>query len=140
MQDTHFYDGKMSVLIDVIKDELLEASNIEKKSKEEAFCELYNLLTTYTSFSKISAAYLMQLIMWHRAYGRTKLGNPLFDPLNGLHGCDLLWLLYKEIVEKKSTDHGELFCIMLEDMHTGVCPQGICVRCFQILIMMKEKL
>lgn len=140
MQDTHFYDGQMTELINQIGAELSEASQIPLKTKEDAFCVLFNTLSNHPSFSKTAATYLIALIVCFRKFGRTKLGNPLFDPLNDLHACDLLWLLYKEIVLRKSKDHADLFCLMLEDMQTGMCPQGICTRCFQILIMMKEKL
>lgn len=140
LQETHYYDGQMIELINILKEEIKVASQIHSDVKHEAFCSLFNTLSTYTFFSKTAASYLILLLTYHKTFYRTKLGNPLYDPLNGLHACDLLWLLYVEIVLKKNEDYAELFTLMLEDMQTGVCPQGICTRCFQILIMMKNKI
>ncbi len=128
MINTHHYDGKMISLIQHMNGEIEKASTMSKEAKSKAFHELQNKLKKNVGYTPVAKMTLKKLINFHNLFGRTNGKNPLYDSYNSLHACDLMWLLYEKIVIEKSQDHENLFIIMLEDMMTGMCAQGICTR------------
>ena len=76
----------------------------------------------------------------HEANGRNPGGNPNFDPANNLFACDLLYLLCEKILYDGCEEHIKLLLTQLDEMATGLCPQGRTTRLFQILIMLKKDL
>ncbi len=136
MLNTHYYDGKMGLMINCVMSDINRAGAVQKDVKTTAFYELKRDLEIRFSYHD---GMMEKLIHLHIAHGR-QTGSPLHDTSNGLFACDLLWLLYEKVVINKSVSHGELLVLALEDMESGMCPEGICTRFFQVLIMMEDKL
>ena len=151
--NTHFFDGKLASpnssflsLIEGdaardIKENIDRVSQVDRIVKSEAFRKLDEFIHSQTKYSITPNATrcLRTIISTHRIHGRVP-GNPNHSPSDNLHSCDLLYLLYEEIVEKNSSEHLNLLLTQLDDMATGMCQNGRTNRLFQTIVMLRNDL
>jgi hypothetical protein len=137
--DTHFYDGKLFTLLPELEEDIVRASKVSDPDKTLAFAELERVLRDRGGphIGGIMRSY-MAIVTSHRQYGRMKNQNPNYDNDNNLYACDLMYLLYEKIVLQNSTEHLKLLYEQLDDMSSGLCPQGRSTRLFQALVMLKS--
>lgn len=121
--NTHFYDTKLDNTKKLIEKELLVASQVDRRNKLMIFrdlCKRYN--NRLICLNKIV-----------NDYNSGNSGN--IDNINKLNADDLLYLSAKRILIEKDKDFEELFLYQMEEMKTGMCPQGRTIRLLQILVV-----
>lgn len=128
---THSYDGKLGVFTDVspLKEEIKSASDVPREEKLKKFRDLVNELKDKINFGSLHC--LSTIIRDFELRGKDKTSNGNWDPANNLFADDLLWLCCQ------NKDAVQLLEIQLEDMVTGMCPQGRTTRLLQTYIMCK---
>ena len=144
--DIHYYDGKLGPMQKCINKDINRVSKIPSISKSLAFEELEHFCIHY-KISRDGLHCLRQIIQSHSQFGRCMNPvNPNYDPKNKMCACDLLYLVYEKIClaprtttkEKvKVKDYTSLLFMQMQDMKTGLCPQGRVTRLFQMLVMME---
>jgi len=118
--DTHYYDGKLPVA--ELKREIDRVAALSREMKVVACTSLLNL-----DMDPRQKRNLETIILDFRDASRTN-----YDPTNDLDAGDLLYLCYERIAD---ADFVALFLLQLQDMSTGMCPQGRTTRLFQVLLM-----
>ncbi len=141
--NTHFFDGRMSDMMVYLQEDITRAAQISKEEKNKAFDDLSQCIKNGNSpfKSQNSLVCFDTIVASHAFYGR--LAAPInrnYDPANNLHACDLLYLLYEKICVDENTEYLTLLLTQLDEMATGLCPQGRTTRLFQTLVMLKNDL
>lgn len=131
--NTHFFDGKIGDSISHIRTEIDRVREIPVSSKITAFGVLLEKIHTMRNIKLTPGA-----LRCFNAIASDFNGN--YDPANYLHADDLLYLLYEKIVCEDSYEHASLLAEQLDEMVSGMCPQGRTTRLLQILIMLKDDL
>lgn len=130
--DTHFFDGKMSDIIHHIRCEINRVRNIPNPVRIDAFNALLTKMRGLQDIPLTPGAV--------HCFCAISSMNGNYDPVNNLDAGDLLYLLYEKIVLENSHEHASLLAAQLDDMTSGLCPQGRTTRLLQILIMLKDDL
>jgi len=139
--NTHFFDGKMGAMLKVIQPEIARAHNIPQKEKLQAFDKLLAVLRPHALMTPAALRCFDAVYRDTVSHpGQTHAANQNYDPVNKLHAEDLLYLLYEKVVEESSEEHAALLAVQLEEMATGLCPQGRTTRFLQVLIMLRDDL
>nr|QBK86274.1 MAG: uncharacterized protein LCMAC102_00690 [Marseillevirus LCMAC102] len=141
--NTHFFDGRMSDMIVYLQEDITRAAQISKDEKTKAFGDLAQCIKNCDSpfKSQNSLVCFDTIVCSHSFYGRlTAPINRNYDSANNLHACDLLYLLYEKICIDDDTEYLTLLLTQLDEMVTGLCPQGRTTRLFQTLVMLKDNL
>ena len=126
--NTHFFDGKLATL-DIKKD--IDRSHL---ISEQEKLSLFDGLSQYMT-SKYGSNFQGKVCLDSIIRGTSKPEN--YDPSNKLFAEDLLYLIAEKIIYEKNEEYGELLFTQLQDMLTGLCPQGRTTRLFQILYMLE---
>ena len=139
--NTHFFDGKMGAMLKVIQPEIARAHNIPQKEKLQAFDKLLAVLRPHALMTPAALRCFDAVYRDTVSHpGQTHAANQNYDPVNKLHAEDLLYLLYEKVVEESSEEHAALLAVQLEEMATGLCPQGRTTRFLQVLLMLRDDL
>lgn len=126
--DTHYYDGRLREQKERVPDlSSIVAIPLEQKK---------NVLTSFrdTIFSSLSPTAQASLDIIVGSIGTA--AN--YDPSNDLWVDDLLYLCSQRLFTSPSEfnrDFLELLTVQLEEMQSGLCPQGRTHRLFQILVV-----
>ena len=121
MLNTHHYDGKL-IITDFIAD-IERVKKIDKVTKLTKFNKLADLALTI--FQKRNLSVII------RDYKNNSRAN--YDSSNNLDAADLLYLCCEKMDDD---DFRDIFILQLDDMTSGMCPQGRTTRLFQVLSMM----
>ncbi len=126
--NTHYYDGKLTLPVGNLQDEIDRAAAISKEDRLKAYEEL----TTYleTKLNVFQKRNLTRIIQDFEVGSKAN-----YDPINKIDAGDLLYLCYEKI---NDPDFEAIFLLQLEDMTTGMCSAGRNIRLFQVLTMVKE--
>ena len=153
--DTHFFDGKLytAFLNSISKNASEDIRNninrvnttISKEDKEQAFLELEVFITKLSNDGKVvfnqkSKMCLKAIMSSHNQCSRNYVSNPNYSSSDKLFACDLLYLIYEKIIIEKNHEYLTLLLTQLEEMATGLCPQGRVNRLFQTYVMLREDL
>lgn len=131
--DTHFYDGTLPRVVQRcgLAGELARAASVPRADKARTFAALQQRVACGGA-SPAAVKCLRDVCDTHARYGRVADGgNTNWDDRNGLHACDLLYLVSERA--SASDDALALLCAQLHDMRTGMCPQGRTTRLLQVL-------
>jgi len=114
--NTHYYDKNIS------REILSKIGTFPKTNKIEKFNELrYDII----KYGNLSALKYYDLII--SSYVNNDGNN--YDPINKIDTSDLLYIIAKNY----NNDLLPILIEQLEDMKTGVCPQGRTIRLLQII-------
>lgn len=126
--NTHYYDGKLENTIESYKDEM-------------------NLLIDCEEKILFSINYLSEVCIQKGCTQKSKLslykikndrkGN--IDNVNNLNAEILMYMIYKRIIDSDNDEYFELLNSQLDEMTSGLCPQGRCIRLLQILKAIDNK-
>ena len=61
-----------------------------------------------------------------------------YDPTNELYAEDLLYLCYELCIKVKEPDFDAVFIDKLNEMNTGMCPQGRTHRLLEVVMTFQE--
>jgi hypothetical protein len=151
--NTHFFDRKLpsftsTIMVESvareIEDNISRAALVSKEDKIQCFSRLEEEVRIYSLAKKgnippHSLKYLRVIISTHAKFGRV-MSHGNYDPINKLHACDLLYLLYEKIMNEEGTEYMRLTLEQLDEMSTGNCSQGRTARLFQALVMLRDDL
>lgn len=131
--NTHFFDGKMSAVISSIQPEIDRVQSLSQTEKSKGFAELEAKLRASSDIGSYpNALRCFSAIASDFASGRR--GN--YDSANKLNAEDLLYLLYEKIVLEKNEEYENLTLVQLDEMISGLSPQGRTTRLLQVLVML----
>lgn len=112
----HFYDTKINHIINEIQKHAVPKISLPEMNKVSSEIHIASPL----------AGKMFDLV--RNDFGR----SPNYDPVNRLRADDLLPFCIK-MWESSDPDFRSIMVVQLEDLNTGTCPQGRCVRCCQII-------
>lgn len=130
--NTHFFDGKVAEMVCHIRSDIDKVRTLPSTSKTDAF----NILLTKMRVD-MHIPLTQNALRCFNAIA-SMVGN--YDSPNNLYADDLLYLLYEKIVIDNSHEHASLLASQLDEMISGLCPQGRTTRLLQVLIMLKDDL
>jgi hypothetical protein len=134
---THTYDGKLKNVKQVLQQDISRASQVSKKEKLQAFVNLRLNLTLYKEFTPKVKRCFDAIYNTFSQSGRVKTSRN-YDCTNDVYADDLLFLCYEKVFIEKDSDFARMLILQLEDMNTGLCPQGRTTRLLQILLIFKN--
>ena len=137
--NTHFFDGKLVGMISFIQTDIERVHSISKVEKIRAFDVLQPLVENHENCTP-NVTRCFQAIYSSCAQFSEGLNNPNYDCANNLYADDLLYLIYEKASEENNSEYTDLLVANLEEMATGLCPQGRTTRLLQILIMLRTDL
>lgn len=116
--DTHYYDGKLPIKDEKIKDVISTYTDDELRSIIKSL--------RYKIESKPRSG---NSLFYFDAIVRDAHGSPNFDPINHLYANELLYIIaiYSDSIDTL------LLIEQLNDMKSGFCPQGRTTRLYQII-------
>jgi hypothetical protein len=126
--NTHFFDGKLHSSKGEIQVDLDRVAAIDVNTKRAAFSTLQRKLTFTPTTLRCYQAVIS-------TFERNRGAN--YDPTNDLHADDLLYLIYEKVCIEENEEYERMLLEQLEDMQTGLCPQGRTTRLFQVLLALK---
>lgn len=149
--NTHYFDGKFTSFLSLIEPktsekislEIIRASKVEKEEKHKLFLDLENKILSLPSEVVTNHAKhcLRTIINTHEMLGRGNIpSNPNYSESDKLFACDLLFLLSEKIVLEGNEEYLNLLVSQLDEMITGLCPQGRVNRLFQTYVMLRDDL
>jgi len=131
--NTHTYDGKLSLSKEILITDIFRVCEIPKDEKLEAFSQMGDILKKFSGFTPIARKCFDTILQSFSSEGHTCKGAN-YDPTNDLHADDLLYLCYEKLDEGKNKDFAEGLLLQLQEMASGICPQGRTTRLFQLLL------
>lgn len=134
---THTYDGKLKNVKQVLQSDISRVSQISKREKLQAFVNLRLNLTLYKEFTPKVKRCFDTIYNTFSQSGRVKTSRN-YDCTNDVYADDLLFLCYEKVFVEKDSDFARMLILQLEDMNTGLCPQGRTTRLLQILLIFKD--
>jgi len=119
--DIHLFDGQL-------KNHQLDSlfSNVQKYSDVQRHCIMNTFYNSMIPHMSREQNHVLQLII----KDDRKASN--YDGTNNLHADDLLILITEKI--PFTVDFAKLFSQILEEIRTGLCPQGRAIRLYQLYI------
>lgn len=138
MVNTHYYDQKVDDVIASLSSDISRVSKItldEKRNRGKSIISYFQKEVGKPTNKSLSPIALNTLYVLVNSIGTP--GN--YDPINKLSADDLLMLCFEKIEtdadlpDDKKSDFLPLFIAQLEEMQTGMCPQGRTQRMLQIL-------
>ncbi len=131
----------MGEIIQYIQPEIDRAHAVIKEKKLSAFKDLYTAIKSHTLTTPNTLGCFKAIEQsTERFCGKTHSVNQNYDTANLIHADDLLYLLYEKIVIEESVEHSSLLAIQLDEMISGLCPQGRTTRLLQVLVMLQDDL
>lgn len=122
--NTHYYDGKLKDTISTFEDEFNHIKNEVNNEKILFAIRYLNEVCIQKGCSSRAKQSLHKII-------HDRSGN--IDSINGLNAEILLYIIYTRIIDSDNNDTFELLNTQLDEMMSGLCPQGRCIRLLQIL-------
>lgn len=119
--NVHVFDGHLANSKACIQETLDRVSAISREEKISAFRKLQEIIH-HPNLDILANNYIVN--------GR----NSGYDPINDLYTDDLLYICY----ELLSDDLIRILLEQLDDLYTGLCPQGRIHRLFQVIIAFKN--
>ena len=139
--NTHFFDGKLAGIISFIQADIERARGISKVEKIRAFHVLLPLIESHENCTpNVIRCFHAIYSSYAQNSGGLDQSNPNYDSVNCLYADDLLYLIYEKASEQNNSEYTNLLVANLEEMATGLCPQGRTIRLLQILIMLRNDL
>lgn len=137
--DTHSYDGQLASRRREIEGMLAKAFAHTREEKLAMLAKLSGHLRSSLCFTPSSGANLTTII---RDFEQNNAA-PNYDPTNNLFAIDLLWLcadLCFSTTKEVSDEVSMLINIQLDEMSSGMCPQGRTTRLMQVVSSFAEYL
>ena len=128
--NTHFYDGTLSSAIHPYSQEIAHTSQLASDVKLNAFLALRHELVELKELKESKALKVLAVLMSDYSQGRVSGAN--YDSRNDLYVDDLLYMCYKRF-QIYRRDFLEVLSGQLEEMLSGMCPQGRTTRLFQAI-------
>lgn len=138
--NAHFYDGHISYAIDFFKEEL---SIIQQKSKEEKNASLQILRELLVKKGLTQKATMCLNSITSNINCKSN-----YDSKSKINAADLLYLIYEYIIKEidyenkitleeniNKSEYINLLIVQLDEMASGMCPQGRVNRLFQVLLL-----
>lgn len=127
--NTHFYDGKLQDSIKEIQNDL---DKIKFISYEDKLKSLYILLNDLSTNKNIKPPGIRCLTTIVSDFSNKSAAN--YDHINKLSASELLYLCYEKIYNENKKDMIDILITQLNDMSSGMCPQGRTIRILQVLL------
>lgn len=125
--NTHTYDGQLKYVKLYLKKYYDLIDNVEIDDLKIKINDGYQFLLENNKFDNTSNLTFQTLF--------NSIGTGAnYDSTNDINADHLLYFCVYEILEKKDNDFVDLFIIQLNEMQSGMCPQGRTHRLIQILI------
>lgn len=137
MTDTHQYDGKLLSRKKEIDGYLQKCSLRGKEEKLSMFAKLLVHLRTKPCFTMRTESNFNTIV---RDFELDNAG-PNYDPTNHLFAIDLLWLCAELCFlgdQSVADEASVLVNIQLDEMSSGMCPQGRTTRLMQVVCSFLE--
>jgi len=134
--NTHYFDGNIKYAIEILQPDIERIAKI--RERRQGYQQIFKMVKVQRPYPTVLSN-LNQIINAYQAAGRTEK-SPNYDPVNKLYACDLLYLVYEKIYYDENDEYMDLLICQLEEMSTGMCPQGRTTRLIQILVMLRDDL